>query len=121
MLTGAPLPSFVVQFAAKVPAQWLMFPFRSPGFRLQQVCYRQRLMSIVYGRVVLEIEGAFEIRLKLDFEQTVGGWGLLRLQQVEGDIIDRHAAHSFAFASAMMRVAVDDQVGTVAIHNFGQT
>jgi hypothetical protein len=44
----------------------------------------------------------------------------LPLQQRNGDIVDRNAASSFAVTASIMRMAVNHQVGPMAVDDFSQ-
>src|SRR5690348_8043424 len=56
----------------------------------------------------------------LDIEDAVDAGGLLGLAEAKGDVVDRISAHGEAIRSAEVDVAVNDEVGAVAVNNFGE-
>src|SRR5581483_7730952 len=57
-------------------------------------------------------------RSRLYVEDSVGCRRVHGLQQVQGDVIDGNTADGLAFAAAVMRMAMQDQVRAVTIHHF---
>src|SRR5690242_6790691 len=55
-----------------------------------------------------------------DIENAVGNGGILQLQQGQGHVVDGNASGGFAFHAAMVSVAVQDEVGAVAVSHLGQ-
>ena len=57
----------------------------------------------------------------LDVEDAIGAGGLLRLQEADGYVVDWNSGGGLAVGGSVMGMAVDDQVGAVAIDYFGQS
>ena len=56
-----------------------------------------------------------------DVEDAVWHGGILRLQDVQSDIVDRNAGSGFAVRRAMMGVAVKNEVRPVPVGDFCET
>jgi hypothetical protein len=54
-------------------------------------------------------------------ENAIGSGGLLRLQEGDRDIVHGHPGRGFSIQTPMMSVAMDDQIGSVAVDDFCQT
>src|SRR5690348_3693599 len=57
----------------------------------------------------------------LDVEHAIDSTGVLALQQCDGHIVDWNAAWCFSLAGSVVRMSMNDQVGSVAVDDFGKT
>ena len=89
--------------------------------------------NLVWGRnnvtVLNAHEYAVEISLKilpssnstrLNVKNAVYTWWVLRLQQCDGNVVYGNPAGRSAVAFSIVSMAMDDQVGAVAVNDFSQ-